>query len=231
MTRSGLLLRLVGGVVYPVAIIGGPLFLSAWTLHWWRAWVFLGVVFFASAATMFGIFPGRPDLLEERYKAPLQKKQPLADKVLTPLLVLSFVGLVVFIPLDVFRLRLLGTTGLGVAAPGLFLFSAGWTVVALGLRENAFAAPIVKHQEERGQFVVRTGPYRVVRHPMYAGAIPLTIGMPLWLGSSAGALLAALPIGTLVLRILAEERLLRDTLPGYDEYVGEVRWRLVPRIW
>src|SRR5512135_790242 len=115
MTKPRLILRLVGGVVYSVAIFGGLLFLSAWTLHWWRAWVFLGVVFLASAGTMFGIFPGRPDLLEERYKAPIQKGQPLADKVLTPLLVLSFVGLVVFIPLDVFRFRLLGTTGLTVA--------------------------------------------------------------------------------------------------------------------
>ncbi len=231
MTKPRMILELAGGVVYSVAIFGGFLFLSAWTLDWWRAWVFLGVVFVASSATMFGIFPSRPDLLKERYKAPLQKGQPLADKVLTPMLVLSFVGLIVFVPLDVFRFRLLGMTGLDVATPGLVLFAAGWTVIALALRENAFAAPIVKHQEERGQFVVRTGPYRIVRHPMYAGAIPLTIGMPLWLGSYAGALLAAVPTGVLVVRVLAEERLLRGTLPGYGEYARNVRWRLVPLVW
>ncbi len=231
MTKPRLALELVGGVVYSVAIFGGLLFLSAWTLDWWRAWLFLGVVFLASATTMFGVFSSRPDLLEERYKAPIQKGQPPADKVLTPLLVLSFVGLIAFIPLDVFRFRLLRTTGLGVATLGLVLFAAGWTVIALALRENAFAAPIVKHQEERGQVVVQSGPYRLVRHPMYAGAIPLTIGMPLWLGSYAGALLAAIPIGTLMLRVLAEERLLRDALPGYGEYARKVRWRLIPHVW
>ena len=112
MTNSTLVLKLIGGVVYSVAIFGGLLFLAAWTLHWWRAWVFLGVVFVASAMTMFGIFPSRPELLDERYKAPIQEGQPLSDKVLTPLLVLSFLGLIVFIPLDVFRFRLLARPAL-----------------------------------------------------------------------------------------------------------------------
>lgn len=114
MTKSKFILKLIGGVVYSVAIFAGLLFLGAWTLRWWRAWVFLGVVLVASSATMFGIFPSRPELLDERYKAPIQKGQPFADKVLTPLLVLSFLGLVVFIPLDVFRFQLLGETELAL---------------------------------------------------------------------------------------------------------------------
>ncbi len=226
-----LFLKLAGGVLYSVAFFAAPLFLVAWTLAWWRAWVFVGVVFFVSAVTMFGIFPNRPDLLNERYKPPIQKGQPLWDKVLTPLLAISFLGLIVFIPLDVFRFRLLGETALGVAALGLALFVGGWTVIALALRENTFAAPVVKHQEERGHTVVRTGPYAMVRHPMYAGAIPLMIGMPLWLGSIVGALLAAVPLGILALRTVAEERLLRFELPGYEEYTHKVRWRLVPFVW
>jgi protein-S-isoprenylcysteine O-methyltransferase Ste14 len=231
MSKPAHTLRIAGGVLYPVGVFGGLLFLGAWTIHWWRAWVFLGVVLAASLATMLGIFPSRPELLEERYKPPIQKGQPLADKVLTPLLGLSFLGLLLFIPLDVFRLRLLGEIGLKVAVPGLLLFAGGWAVMALALRENAFAAPVVKHQQDRGHFVVETGPYRWVRHPMYAGALPLMVGMPLWLGSGAGALLAAVPIGILALRVLAEERLLRRDLPGYEEYARKVRWRLVPRVW
>jgi protein-S-isoprenylcysteine O-methyltransferase Ste14 len=231
MTKSKLVLKLIGGVVYSVAIFGGLLFLAAWTFRWWRAWVFLGVVLVASAATMFGIFPNRPQLLDERYKSPIQKGQPLSDKVLTPLLVLSFLGLVAFIPLDVFRFRLLGETGLGIATLGLILFSGGWALIALAMRENAFAAPIVKLQGERGQVVVETGPYRIVRHPMYAGAIPLMVGMALWLGSCAGALLAAVPISIIMLRVLTEERLLRRELPGYRDYARKVRWRMVPLVW
>ncbi len=214
-----------------MVIFGGLLFLGAWTLHWLRAWVFLAVAFVASALTMFGIFPSRPDLLAERYKPPIQKEQPIADAVVTLLLGVSFLGLILFIPLDVFHFHLLGGTSIGVGVVGLVLFAAGWTLTALAMRENAFAAPIVKVQAERGQFVVQTGPYRFVRHPMYAGAIPLMTGMPLWLGSVAGVILAAVPLTFIVLRLLVEERVLRQELAGYEDYARKVRWRLVPFVW
>jgi protein-S-isoprenylcysteine O-methyltransferase Ste14 len=226
-----LFLKLAGGVIYSVAFFGLFLFVPARTLHWWRGWVFLAVMFVVAAVTMFTIFPSRPDLLDERYKPPIQKGQPLWDRIVVISLVLTFACLLVFIPLDVFRFRLLGLVQLPVAWVGLVLFVAGWTVTALALRENTFAAPVVRHQEERLQVVVDTGPYRIVRHPMYAGAVPLMIGIPLWLGSLAGVILAAAPIATLVLRILAEERFLRSELPGYGDYLQRVRWRLVPFVW
>lgn len=180
---------------------------------------------------MFGIFPSRPDLLDERYKPAIQEGQPTSDRVLLLALVFTFGGLIVFIPIDVFRLQLLGLTGLPVASIGLLAFAAGWTAIALALRENTFAAPVVRHQEERHQVIVDTGPYGIVRHPMYAGAIPMMIGMALWLGSYAGAVLAVVPIATLVLRILAEERFLRRELPGYERYTRRVRRRLLPFVW
>lgn len=224
-------LKLLGGVVWSVVVFGGLLFLGAWTLHWPRAWVFVAVVFVASTLTMFGIFPSRPDLLAERYKPPVQKEQPIADAIVTLLLAGSFLGLILFVPLDVFHFHLLGGTSIAVGAVGLVLFAAGWALTALAMRENAFAAPIVKVQEERGQFVVQTGPYRFVRHPMYAGAIPLMIGMPLWLGSVAGVVLATVPLTFIVLRLLVEERVLRQELAGYEDYARKVRWRLVPFLW
>jgi protein-S-isoprenylcysteine O-methyltransferase Ste14 len=193
--------------------------------------VFLGVVFAASSLTMFGIFPSRPELLEERYKPPLQAGQPLADKVLTPLLAISFLALILFIPIDVFRLRWLGGPGLVIAWVGLVLFAAGWSVIAIAMPDNPLAAPVVKAQHERGQSVVRTGLDRVVRHPMYAGAIVLMLGAPLWLGSWAGVLLAAVPLATLVLRVAVEERWLRRELWGYEDHARRVRWRLLPLIW
>ena len=231
MMKPRLLLKLVGGVLWSVVFFGALLLLPAWTLAWPRAWVFLATVLVATAVTMFGIFPSRPDLLDERYRPAIQKGQPLADRILVLALVASFAGLVVFLPLDVFRLRLLGGPPLWLAALGLALFAAGYALIALALRENSFAAPVVRHQEERQHVVVDSGPYRVVRHPMYAGAIPLAVGMALWLGSYAGALVAALPIATLILRVVAEERFLRRALPGYEAYVRRVRWRLVPFVW
>jgi protein-S-isoprenylcysteine O-methyltransferase Ste14 len=226
-----LLAKLVGGVVYTVACFAAPLFLPAWTLDWPRAWVFLALVFAMAATLLFTLFPSRPDLLDERWKPPIQQGQPAGDRVLTLALLASFFGLLVFTALDVFRLRLLGGPPLPVAIAGLVLFAAGWTVLGLAVRDNAFAALVVRYQEERQQVVVDRGTYAVVRHPMYAGGIPLMVGMPLWLGSWAGVLLAAVPITTLVLRVLVEERFLRERLEGYDAYTRKVRWRLVPFVW
>lgn len=219
------------GALYCAALFGAPLFLAAGTLDWPRGWVFVGAAFVAGAVTTFGVYRTRPELLAERSKFPIQKGQPLADKVLIVLIVTSFFGLLVFIALDVFRFRLLGGPGLPVAILGLVLFAFGWAMQLLAARDNAFAAVVVRHQTERHQVVVDWGVYAIVRHPMYAGAIPLFVGMALWLGSYAGALLAAVPMAILVVRILVEERLLRRELEGYEAYTRKVPWRLVPFVW
>jgi protein-S-isoprenylcysteine O-methyltransferase Ste14 len=141
--------KLIVGIIWNMAIFGGLLFLPAGTLEWWSAWVFLGVVFVATAATMVSVFPGNEDLLNERFKPPIQKGQPLADKIVLLLLFTTFCGLVAFIPLDVFRFHLMGEPGAVVSSLGLVLVVAGWWIISLSLQENVFAAPVVKHQEER----------------------------------------------------------------------------------
>jgi protein-S-isoprenylcysteine O-methyltransferase Ste14 len=223
--------KLIASVVLNVLIFGALLFIPAGTMSWWRAWMFLAVVFVLSAATMFGIFPGREELLDERYKLPIQKEQALADRIILPLFIASFIGAVAFIPLDVFRLHLMGAPGLLVSSLGLALFVAGWTLIALAFRENAFAAPVVKHQEERQQTVIDTGVYAVVRHPMYAGGLLVILGMPLWLESYAATLLTAVPLGIGALRIVFEERFLRRELKGYAAYAERVRYRIIPFLW
>jgi protein-S-isoprenylcysteine O-methyltransferase Ste14 len=222
------IVRLILGVVFNMAIFAGLLLLPAGTWAWGRAWVFLGVVLIATVATVVSL---PRELLDERMKPLVQKGQPLADKILVLLLVATFCGMLVFIPLDVFRLQLLGKPGAFVSFLGLLLFIVGWGIMAFALKANAFAAPVVKHQEERHQTVVDTGVYGVVRHPMYAGAAPMIIGMALWLESYAAALLSSVPIGILVLRILAEEQFLRRELQGYDAYTKRVRYRLIPFLW
>jgi protein-S-isoprenylcysteine O-methyltransferase Ste14 len=189
------------------------------------AW-FIGAV--ASTAALFRV---SEELLEERFKPPIQKGQPLADKIVLLLLLAEFLGLIALTPLDVFRFHLLAKPGTLASWIGLVLFVAGWWIMTLALMENAFAAPVVKHQEERHQKVIDSGVYRVVRHPMYAGAVLLMVGMPLWLESSATAILAILPIGTLAVRILIEEQLLRRELKGYNAYMEKVRYRLIPFLW
>jgi len=210
--------KLIVGVVSNVAIFGVSLFLPAGTLDWWRAWVFLGVVLVAAVASTASLYRSDMALLEERFKPPIQKGQPLADKILVFLLLATFIGLIVFIPLDVFRFHLLTRPGTVVSSTGLLLFAAGWWILTLAMLDNPFAVPVVRLQEERAQTVIDSGVYSVVRHPMYAGTIPLLVGMSLWLESYAAAVLAIIPVSTLVLRIRIEEEFLRRKLKGYEEY-------------
>jgi len=116
-------------------------------------------------------------------------------------------------------------------ALGGLLVVAGFLATMLVFRENSFAAPVVRVQAERGQRVVDTGPYAIVRHPMYASAVVYLVGMPLLLGSWLGLLVVPLMIAAMAPRAVMEERLLERELPGYAEYVRRVRYRLVPGLW
>jgi protein-S-isoprenylcysteine O-methyltransferase Ste14 len=99
------------------------------------------------------------------------------------------------------------------------------------MRENSFAAPVIKLQHERGQRVISTGPYAFVRHPMYFGAAFYFIGTALLLGSWWGVIFAFVLIGLLCIRIPIEEKALRAGLEGYGEYAAHVRYRLSPHVW
>lgn len=224
--------RLILSVFLNAVVFGASLMLLAGTWHWWRAWVLMGVVSVCTAATLLLVFRNNPDLLNERMKPPYQKDQPLADKIALTVLLIAFLALLAFIPLDVFRFhRLLGKPNAVVSSLGLFLFVAGWTVISLTFRENAYAAPVVRLQSERHHKVVDTGVYSIVRHPMYSGWLVLMIGMALWLESTAGAVAMVLLAMPLVWRILVEESFLKSQLTGYLDYTKRVRSRLVPGIW
>jgi protein-S-isoprenylcysteine O-methyltransferase Ste14 len=224
-------LKLIFSALSTVAVFGILLFLPAGTLNWWRAGVFLGVALVGSVASTVSVMRTNPAVLTERSKPPFQKGQPLADKILVLLLIVTFVGVIVFIPLDVFRFHVMRRPGPVIPLFGLVLFVAGWWIMTLALRANPFAAPVVKHMAERHQIVVDAGVYGVVRHPLYAGAILFLVGTSLWLESYASALLTLLPVLTLAARIVVEERFLAQRLEGYDAYRKRVRYRLIPLLW
>ncbi len=223
--------KLVASVLANLLIFGASLFLAAGTWDWWRAWVLIGAVFAGTLGSIAGLARVRRDLLEERMKAPIQKGQPLADKIVTLLLLATFLGLLVFTALDVFRFHVLGQPGALVASVGLVMMIAGWWLAYLAMRENAFAASVIRHQEERHQIVVDTGLYGTLRHPMYAGGALVIFGIPLWLESYLGVLIAAAVVALLVARIYLEEQFLRRELAGYEAYAGKVRYRLIPHLW
>ena len=223
--------KLIAGVVFNVAFYALLLFIPAGTLHWWRAWVFLAVTVAVIAVAVFSIFPDSADLFSQRAKGVIQKGQPLWDRVLVILLVVSYVGQIVFIPVDVFRFHLLPKPGELLSFLGLALYVAGWWIMTLAMKVNPFAVPVVRLQEERHQRVIDTGIYAVVRHPMYAGFVPMAVGPALWLGSYAAALLAIVPIAVLAARSVFEEEFLKHELRGYVAYTGKVRYRLIPFVW
>jgi len=226
-----MLVKLIGGAIAPVIIFGALLFLPAGRFDWWRAWVFLGVVLICSSATMAWVFAHNEELLNERYGSPVQKGQPLADKIVANLFVVSFFATILLIPLDVFRFHLLEVPPLPVSFAGLLLFVAGWLLIAMAMNENTFAAPVVKYQEERHQQTIRTGVYAIVRHPMYTSVTMLAPGMALWLGSYAAVIFSIVPIVLIGVRIVFEEQFLRRELPDYDAYTHQVRYRLIPFVW
>ena len=173
----------------------------------------------------------QPELMAERSKGPVQEGQPLTDRLLIGGFMASFAALIAFAGADASRLHLLPQLPGWTRPIGLVLFVAGWWLVYRALRANAFAVTVVRVQNERGHRVVRDGPYAVVRHPMYAGLVPMMIGMGLWLHATAAAIAALVPTAFLVARIVLEERVLRARFPEYADYAATVRWRMVPGIW
>jgi protein-S-isoprenylcysteine O-methyltransferase Ste14 len=226
-----LIARLVFAIVIQLLLLGIMLFLPAGTWHWWRAWWLIGLFLVAAVVTTTNLFPTHGALLEERLGPLFREGQPLADKIVLIPFLAAFFGWLAFIPLDVFRFHLIDPPGTIVSSLGLMLFVWGWWIAHRSLQDNAFASAVVRYQRERQHKVIDTGAYGIVRHPMYAGAVVLMVGIALWLQSYAGALGAAVPLGLLVLRIGVEERFLLRELPGYRAYAAKVRYRLVPYLW
>jgi protein-S-isoprenylcysteine O-methyltransferase Ste14 len=223
--------RLILAIVWNTATYVIVLFGPAGRFDWWRAWVFLGILNTLTVAMLVGVLRTRPGLLKERYKGLIQKGQPWTDRVIVIAFVASYMASLAFIPFDVFEYHLLPKPNVWVSSLGLALVVLGWMVIALVFRENAFAAPVVRHQAEREHTVVDTGVYSIVRHPMYVGIFVFNLGIALWLESYAAAVLTVVPISLLAVRIVFEERFLRRELAGYEAYTEKVRYRLVPYVW
>jgi protein-S-isoprenylcysteine O-methyltransferase Ste14 len=225
-----LLRKLVLSIVIQLLVVVAILFVPAGTWHWWQAWVLIALMVVGSIGSVAALYPHHKDILEERLRPPIQKQQPTLDKLIVLALIVTLIGNWVFIPIDVFRLHgLLGRAPLPLAGLGLAAAVVGFWIAYRTMVANAYASPAVKHEQR--QRVIDTGPYAIVRHPMYAGALLVLVGMPLWLGSIAAEVAALVPITVLAIRAVFEEQFLRRELVGYGEYMRRVRYRLVPGLW
>jgi protein-S-isoprenylcysteine O-methyltransferase Ste14 len=213
-----------------LGFMGLLLFLAAGSWRWAQGWAFLAIFALGSVAFSAWLLRRDPALLAARLGPLVQRGQPTWDRVF----LLSFVGIwcawLVIMALDAQRWRTSNVPPwLNVVGGALVI--AGFLATVLVFRENSFAAPVVRVQAERGQRVIDTGPYAVVRHPMYAAAVPYLAGMPLLLGSWYGLAIAPLMIAGIAPRAVFEERLLKRDLPGYADYMRRVRYRLIPGVW
>jgi protein-S-isoprenylcysteine O-methyltransferase Ste14 len=208
-------------------VMGALLFVPAGTLRYGQAWVFLALYGGLGLATTLYLMKDDRSLLERRMRSGPRAEERASQKIIMSLAQAAFVALLVVPALD-HRWHWSVVPAYAVFG-GDVLVALGWTIILLVLRENTFGSATIELAPE--QRVVSTGPYAQVRHPMYAGALILLLGIPIALGSWWGLLAIAPMLAALILRLLDEERFLAKNLPGYSEYREKVKYRLVPFIW
>jgi protein-S-isoprenylcysteine O-methyltransferase Ste14 len=207
---------------------GGLLFLAAGNLSWIWAWIFLGIYLISVIINSLFLMRTSPETVAERGQAKLTKDW---DKVVSSLWALfQFLIIPLVAGLDA---RFGWTSGLGNGwhIAGALVFAAGLSLFGWAMITNAFFSTAVRIQTERGQTVCRSGPYRFLRHPGYLGAILQSIGIPILLGSLWAMIPGIVAAALMVIRTSLEDRTLQAELPGYPDFVQEVPYRLVPRLW
>lgn len=219
--------KAVLGVIGLAAALAVAIFAAASTLAFWQAWVFLAVFNGASAVITVDLACNDRALLRRRIGGgPWREIDPIQRKI-TVLISAGFIALIVTPALG-HRFGWLPAPA-WVAIAGDVLIAVGFAIVFMVFRENSFTAATIQVAES--QHVITTGPYGLVRHPMYSGALFYLLGTALALGSFAGLIPFAALLPALIWRLTAEERLLAAQLPGYAEYRSRVVWRLVPGVY
>jgi protein-S-isoprenylcysteine O-methyltransferase Ste14 len=225
-----MLASLVSKTVIWLAAVAILLFWPAGTVAWPQAWVYLIELGVTGILVSGWLYIHDPALLAQRMASPLQREQATWDRVFMICIILFFCAWLAIMGLDAVRF---GASHVPVwaqvagAAAILVSQYAFWLV----FRANSYAAPVVKIQKDRGHTIVTSGPYAVVRHPMYAGAILFLFGTPLLLGSWFGLALAPVIVAGFAFRAVMEERTLAAQFPDYADYAARVRYRFVPLIW
>jgi len=188
------------------------------------------LLFGFAVATSWWLLRHSPGLLAERITGIGKPGQPTWDKVFFAVIELFFVAWLVLMALDAVRFRW-SQMPEWLQVAGAVPLIGSFYLFFLTFRENPYLSPAVRVQAERGHRVVCTGPYRYVRHPMYAGVIPFIVGATLLLGSWYGLLFGLILVAGIVFRAVKEEHILRVELPGYDAYMTQVRYRFIPYVW
>lgn len=222
ITKSTLLI-----LVFIVTIILGlGLFLPAGTFLWLEAWIYLVIflIFFTTVVLYFSKHD--PEMLQKRAKPKFQKKW---DKIV--MLLIGFGFFPTFILPGFERKFGWSFVPIWVEIIGIIGMSLGFIIIFLVMKENTFLSKAVEIQEDRDHKVITTGPYSVVRHPMYSGFILFVVFYCLALGSLYSLISASLGVIGIIIRTILEDRLLHKELEGYNEYAQKTKKKLFPLIW
>ena len=219
---KGLLSAALGLVAF-----GLLLFVSAGTIHYWQAWVFLAVFALSTWIPSVYLMRTNPAALERRMRAGPAAETRTLQRILITVVYISFPAMFIISALDC-------RFGWSLVPPSVSVIGDVLVAIGLGLSmlviiQNGYAAANIT--VESGQQLASTGLYRLVRHPMYLGNVVLMLGIPLALGSYWGLLVVVPGVIVLVLRIRDEEGLLEEELSGYREYERTVHYRLLPYVW
>ncbi len=208
------------------AVVALLLFVPAGTPRYWQAWTYLAVFFGASVVITRYVMKNDPALLRRRLRGGPTAEKETSQKIIMSFISVFYVALLVVSALD-HRFGWSSPPALLTIAADLFIL-LGLYIVFLVYRENSFSSATIEVAAD--QRVISTGPYAVVRHPMYAGGFLYLLATPLALGSWWGLLAVAGMAPFLVWRLFDEERILEERLPGYADYCAKLRWRLIPRV-
>jgi protein-S-isoprenylcysteine O-methyltransferase Ste14 len=209
------------------AAMGLLLFVLARTTKYWQAWVYLGIFTGASLLITLYLMKKDPALLMRRMSSGPTAERESTQKVIMFFASIGFIGLLILPALD----HRFGWSMVPfpVVIAGDTLVAVGFYFIFLVYRENTFTSATIEVAKD--QKVISTGPYALVRHPMYASAFLYLVGTPLALGSYWGLLALLFMMSFLIWRLFDEEKFLAENLPGYTEYQKQVRHRLVPYVW
>jgi protein-S-isoprenylcysteine O-methyltransferase Ste14 len=222
-----LLTKALLSLVALAATMGLLLFASAGTTHYWQAWVYLAIYTGATLLVTVYLAKKDPALLKRRMSGGPTAERQLTQKIIMIFVSIGFVGLLIVPALD--HRFAWSTLHLSVVIAGDALVAIGIYFIFLVYRENTFTSATIEVAKD--QRVISTGPYALIRHPMYASGLLFFLGTPLALGSAWGLLALLFILPFLLWRLLDEEKFLAKNLPGYTNYQQQVRHHLVPYIW
>ena len=217
----------IAGLIWLQIIMAVMLFAPAWTLHFWEAWFFWLLFSVLSAVVTFYFLKHDPGLVESRLKVGPTAEREKSQKVIQTLTAILWCALIIVPGIE--RRFHFSRIPAALVLLGDALVAVGYYIIFLALRENRWAASII--QVRPGQSIISTGPYSIVRHPMYSGGVLMILATPLALGSLWAFVCAVLLCGVIAARLLDEERYLSRNLPGYQAYCRKVRYRLLPHVW